>query len=195
MPESAPPVLGVRERGTILDGWNLVREYDVESGPDGRRSVREVVHRPDIAVVLPFSRRQGTATLVAQGRLAAHLAGWTRPLLEAPSGRIDAGETPEQAGLRELREETGLVASRLQPRGSFFLHPALSTERAHLFTCDLDYCLLGREAPQNDDMLGQPEVVEVALSTLSECCEGDVLVDAKTVLLSQRLQISMPYLF
>lgn len=195
MPDGAPPALVLHECRTLLDSWNVVYQYDVENTSDGRHAVREVVQRPDIAVVLPFSRRKGTATFVSQARLAAHLAGWTRPLLEAPSGRIDAGETPEEAGLRELHEETGLVVSGLQPWGSLFLHPALSVERAHLFTCDLDHCLVRRDVPQTGDMLGPSEVVEIGLRTMSDGCDSGIVMDAKTVLLLQRLEITMPQLF
>lgn len=195
MHESSSPGLVVSERRIILDSWNFVCEYKVENTSSGCHCVREVVHRPDISVVLPFSECRGTVTLIAQDRVAAHLAGHARPLIEAASGRIDVGETPEQAGLRELREETGLVVSELQPRGCIFLHPALSVERAHLFTCDLDRCLLGHDEAQNDDMFGSSKLLEIQLSTMADWCEDGLLIDAKTVLLLQRLQISLPYLF
>lgn len=195
MPDPPPPGVVLREQRTLLGGWTVVREYDVENLADGRHSLREVVHRPDIAVVLPFSRCRGTATLVAQDRAAAHVAGWTRPLLEAPSGQIDVNETPEQAARRELREETGLVASKLECCGSLFLHPALTVERAFLFVCDLDSCLLWQDDPVHDDLLGRPEIVEVALPIIKNAPETGLVVDAKTILLSQYLRITMPHLF
>jgi 8-oxo-dGTP pyrophosphatase MutT (NUDIX family) len=53
--------------------------------------------------------------------------------LELPSGKLEDGETPEQAAARELAEECGLSASQLRELGTFWAAPAYSTELIHVF--------------------------------------------------------------
>jgi ADP-ribose pyrophosphatase len=59
--------------------------------------------------------------------------GAPEPTLELPSGKLEAGEAIEEAAARELAEECGLNAARLRPLGSFWVVPAYSTERCHVF--------------------------------------------------------------
>jgi ADP-ribose pyrophosphatase len=53
--------------------------------------------------------------------------------LEIPGGVIDAGETPEHAALRELREETGYEAERVEPLVVVEPNPAMQDNRFHAF--------------------------------------------------------------
>ncbi len=53
--------------------------------------------------------------------------------LELPSGKIEPGEMPDQAAVRELAEECGLAAAESAYLGSFWVVPAYSTERCHVF--------------------------------------------------------------
>ena len=55
----------------------------------------------------------------------------------AVGGRFEAGESPEQCALREVREETGLTLASWQYRGVVtFISDQYETERMHLFTSD-----------------------------------------------------------
>ena len=56
-----------------------------------------------------------------------------RSLLEIPGGMIDPGETPREAARRELEEETGFRAGRLQALGWYYPSPHLARHRGHLF--------------------------------------------------------------
>jgi ADP-ribose pyrophosphatase len=53
--------------------------------------------------------------------------------LELPSGKLEPGEAPADAAARELAEECGLAAASLRHVGSFWVVPAYSTERSHVF--------------------------------------------------------------
>jgi 8-oxo-dGTP pyrophosphatase MutT (NUDIX family) len=81
--------------------WISLDLVDVEQ-PDGRRYEQHVVRmaRPVAATVLTDSA--GRALLMWRHRHVTDTWGW-----EIPSGRIEEGETPDQAAARETEEETG----------------------------------------------------------------------------------------
>jgi ADP-ribose pyrophosphatase len=71
---------------------------------------------------------EGNVLLVRQFRLPAG-----ESLLEVPAGGVDEGEGIEPAALRELREETGFRAERLERLTGFFVSPGYCTEFIHVF--------------------------------------------------------------
>jgi 8-oxo-dGDP phosphatase len=92
----------VHGRRTIYDSpWLSLDLVDVEQ-PDGNRYEQHVVRmaRPVAATVMTDG--EGRALLMWRHRHVTGTWGW-----EIPSGRIEAGETPEQAAAREAEEETG----------------------------------------------------------------------------------------
>ena len=95
--------------------------------PGGRVTELEIVHHPGAACILPVLA-DGTVVLVRQWRHAG--GGW---LLEAPAGKLDAGEEPEACARRELLEETGLVAGKIVSLGSILMTPGFCDERIHLY--------------------------------------------------------------
>ena len=55
------------------------------------------------------------------------------PLLELPAGTLDREESLADAARRELAEETGYRAGRIEPAGGFWMSPGILRERMHLF--------------------------------------------------------------
>jgi ADP-ribose pyrophosphatase len=95
--------------------------------PNGRETKREYVLHPGAAAVVPV--RDSSVLLVRQNR---HAVG--ADLLEIPAGKLDvAGEEPAACADRELLEETGYRAGRLEPLGDFYASPGFTDERFHLF--------------------------------------------------------------
>ncbi len=78
-------------------------------------------------VVLPVLD-DGRVLLIKQWRAA--VGDW---VIEAPAGRIEPGETPEKAAARELEEETGFRASRLERLYSAYVSPGYSDELQYAF--------------------------------------------------------------
>ncbi len=95
--------------------------------PNDKKTTREVVEHVDCVVILPVDSN-GNILLVRQYRHAVD-----KELLELPAGSIDPGETPEQAAVRELREETGFKPGKLEGLGGFYAAPGYCTEYLHFF--------------------------------------------------------------
>lgn len=96
---------------------------------------REVIIACDAAIVLPYDPVSDHVLLVEQIRVGPLLRGAPNPwLLEPVAGMIDGHETPEQAALREVREEAGLTDVTLEKMFAFYPSPGASTD---YFNCYL----------------------------------------------------------
>jgi len=95
--------------------------------PNGHRLELEIVRHPGASAVAALSE-QGEVTLLRQYRHA--VGGY---LWEVPAGKLDPGEAPLACAARELREEAGVEAGRLEPVGSIVTCPGFCDEVIHLF--------------------------------------------------------------
>ena len=95
----------------------------------GSGEVRQIsfVDQPAVSIAVPILR-DGRILLAEQWR---PLMGET--LLECPGGKVESGESPEEALRRELSEEIGFRPGRLTPLGRFYTSVGASTERVHCF--------------------------------------------------------------
>ncbi|MEQ9261204.1 MAG: NUDIX domain-containing protein [Roseovarius sp.] len=131
----APEVLSVE---APHEGFYLTRAYTLRQPAfGGGASVplqREVFVAADAAIVLPYDPARDRLLLVEQFRMGPFGRGDPRPfVLEPVAGRVDAGETPEEAARREAREEAGLELQRLEHVSSHYCSPGCSTEFYHCF--------------------------------------------------------------
>ena len=119
------------ERSLYDSEWVRLALVDVEL-PSGRRFEHHVVRMPAAAagVVVTDPRHDGTL-LLWRHRFTTDTWGW-----EIPAGRVDVGETPEEAGIRETVEETGWRPGRLRPLTTYFPYNGVSDGRFHLFAAD-----------------------------------------------------------
>jgi ADP-ribose pyrophosphatase len=132
---------------------------------------REVVHHHGSAVILPLFD-DGTVALVRQYRHPA-----VRYLLEAPAGTLDEGERPDDGAARELQEELGLVAARMEKLSEFFVSPGFCEEKMWVF--------LATELTQGPQRLEEDEVLEVVRLPIEEALEmitSGEIQDAKTII-------------
>lgn len=111
----------------IYEGKIINLRVDTVAFPNGRTGTREVVEYPGAVAVVPVNER-GELLLVRQFR---HAVGKT--LLEIPAGKLEVGEDPLASARRELLEETGYEAERLNRLFGFFSTPGFTTEELHLF--------------------------------------------------------------
>ena len=117
---------------TLLDAGFLSMSRVHVAASDGEEFDRHVVHHPGAVVVVPVvANPEGgsDALLVRQWRVATGQA-----LLEIPAGKRDVeGEPPETTANRELEEEIGYVAGRLDKLCEFYNSPGFCDEYTHLF--------------------------------------------------------------
>jgi ADP-ribose pyrophosphatase len=151
--------------------WCAFRVDDVEL-PGGARIEYGVLEGGGFAAVVPVTRG-ADVVLVRQ---------WRQPLdaftLELPSGGVDADEEPERAARRELVEETGYRAEKLEHLASVHTSTGRSTEVCHLFRCEAVRDERGPR-PEPTEFI---RVVEVPFGEAWRMAsEGDI-VDAATVL-------------
>jgi len=103
-----------------------MRDDEVELA-NGVISHREICEHPGAVCVIPITS-DGRIVLIRQFRKPAE-----EVLIEIPAGLINKEEKLENAAIRELEEETGYKASKIEFVFSIFMSPGYSTEKLHFF--------------------------------------------------------------
>ena len=132
---------------------------------------REIVVHKGSAVVIPVFD-DGTAALVRQYR---HAAG--RHLLEICAGTLNAGEDPELGARRELEEEIGVIAGKIEKLCEFWVSPGFLTEKMHLY--------LATKLTETEQDLEEDEILTVErhpIGDLLKMVENGEIEDAKTII-------------
>lgn len=137
--------------------------------PNGSESWREIVRHNGGAGVCVV--RDGKICLVRQYRVALG-----RMTLEIPAGKLDPNEDPSICAARELTEETGLVAGRLEPLAVSAGAPGFNNEKTRIFVAS---DLSQREAMPDEGEL--VDVVWVPIPDMVEAIRAGLIEDAKTV--------------
>ncbi len=151
--------------GKVFD----IRVDEIREG--GVEYKRDIVVHPGSAVIMPVFA-DGTVGVVRQYR---HAAG--EHLLELCAGTIDKGEEPEAAAHRELREEVGVTAARLEKLTEFYVSPGFLTEKMHLF--------LAAELTEVGQALEPDEILTIerhSIPALLEMIRLGEIRDAKTII-------------
>lgn len=122
------PWRALSTRPIYVNPWLRVRE-DVAAMPDGRHTLYGVVTTgTGLAVgMLPFLDAD-TVVLVGQYRYITRRFSW-----EIPTGAVAPGESLLDAAQRELAEEAGYRAARLEPLGVFETSKSVLEETAHVY--------------------------------------------------------------
>lgn len=149
-----------------------VFDVTVDTIREGEKTYeREVVHHPGSAVIVPIFD-DGTIAFVRQYRHPA-----VRYLLEAPAGTLNRGEVPEEGAARELEEELGFVAGRLEKLSEFFVSPGFCEEKMWVY--------LATELTETAQQLEDDEILNVIRipfsQALSMITTGEI-EDAKTII-------------
>jgi ADP-ribose pyrophosphatase len=137
---------------------------------NGRVVEKEIVeHRPSVGIVAVAG---DSIIMVSQYRRAPD-----KTLLEIPAGKIEEGETPEQAALREMDEEIGYTG-KLRPFLKWYLAPGYDTELMYLFVAT-DLRKITKRRVMDDDENIVVRKVKLA-AAVRKCFNGEI-EDAKTI--------------
>ena len=158
----------------VHQGHIVSFHIDTFTDPTGERFDRDVVRHPGAASVVPL-HDDGTVTMVRQFRAALG-----RDLLEIPAGKIDVvGESPEATIRRELVEEVGLIAEKVEPLIDLNQSPGFCDEVNHI------YVATGL-SPTDRSVQGIEEIYmtveRIRLTDVPGLIAAGELTDAKTVI-------------
>lgn len=145
--------------------------------PDGESFEREVVHHPGAVAVVPVVDEGSAVLLVRQYRAAVDAL-----VLEIPAGvRDKGGEPPEGTARRELAEEVGMRAGRMQRLGAFHNSPGFCDEVVHLYLAlDLEPCEGGVDRQGIEE--AHLTVEKVSLDEVPAMVVDGRITDAKTII-------------
>lgn len=165
-----------------FQGKILNVRVDTVKLPDGKTADREIVEHSGGVTIIPVTDG-GEIILVKQFRKAAD-----QVLLELPAGKLEPGEEPENCADRELEEETGYRAQKLEKLFSFYTTPGYSDEILHLYLAD--------ELVESSTSLDDGEFIEIKKikeDEIDSYINQGKIKDAKTIIGLQLLQAGNCY--
>ncbi len=152
--------------------------------PSGRTVRREVVRHPGAVLIVPVLP-DGRIVLIRNFRVA--LEDW---LWELPAGTLGRDEPPRDCAARELIEETGYRAGRIDPLADFLTSPGLGDETMHSFLAT-ELVHIGQDLEDDESIEVRPVPASEALAMI----DRGLLRDAKSMLallLAQRRGLLPP---
>jgi ADP-ribose pyrophosphatase len=105
--------------------FRVVRE--TTAAPSGKTKTRELIRHPGACVIVPLLN-DGRICLIRNWRIAVN-----QTLIELPAGTLEPPEPPEKTAYRELIEETGYRAVKIELLHAFYLSPGILDEKMHLY--------------------------------------------------------------
>lgn len=154
----------------IYSGKVITLNIDTVTLPNGVTIDLEIVRHPGAAAVVPL-KDNGIVVLIKQFR---HAAGGF--IYEIPAGKLHPGEDPKDCAARELEEEIGYRAGKLELLSSIFTAPGFTDEVIHVYRAT--GLTKGRQHLDRDEVL---EIVEVSLREAIEMIRVGTIRDAKTM--------------
>jgi len=164
----------VEQRRTVHSGAKFDFDEVTLVGRSGQRVLRQMIRHPGAAVIVPLLAG-ACGPEVVMIRNQRFTVG--RELWEFPAGTLEPPEPPEQCAARELEEEAGYRAGRLEHLGSFLTTPGMTDELMHAYLAK-DLAAAGQRLMEDEEI--RVEVVPVS-KALAMIDRGE-LVDAKSML-------------
>ena len=158
---------------TIYDGKVVTLRIDEIVLDNGDTKHREIVTHAPCIVIVPYFEKEGNFLMIEQFRDPVRKSLW-----EFPAGMVKGNETPEITANRELQEETGYVAKKLDIIGQYYTSPGFTDELHHL-------CLardLVQKYNQIQDTNEVSRMFKVSRKTLFEKIKQGEILDGKTIL-------------
>jgi ADP-ribose pyrophosphatase len=155
----------------LYEGKVINLKVDDVSLPNGKQSKRELIEHPGAVAIIAVTDEQ-KIIMVEQYRKALE-----RSLVEIPAGKLEPGESPETTAMRELEEETGYSAQKLEKLISFSTSPGFADEVVHLFLAVGLHKAVNGAVTDDDEFV---ELMEVSVADAEEMIRSEQIYDAKT---------------
>lgn len=154
----------------LYEGKIINLRVDTVELPDKKYSKREIVEHPGSVGIIAII--DDSLLMVRQFRKAVE-----KNLLEIPAGKMEINEEPRETALRELHEETGYRAERIEYLCEFYTSPGFTDEKIYLF--------LASDLVQEDLEVETNEYIElekIKIDELMEMVEKGEITDSKTII-------------
>ncbi|WP_143314307.1 NUDIX hydrolase [Clostridium sp. HBUAS56017] len=158
------------DKKEVFRGDFLVVEKLKVRLPDGNEGNRDVVRHPGAVALLAFLDSE-TILLVEQFRMALN-----KTLLEIPAGKLEKGENPVECAHRELEEETGYKARKMEYLGTIATGAGFTDEKIHIYKAS--ELFQGIKGGDDDEFI---EVVPYKLQDVRVLIKEGKIIDAKTI--------------
>jgi len=159
------------EKQIVFKGKKVQVEVDRVENEENQREVRfEVVVHPGAVVVLPVMD-DGRVLMIRNHRYSVH-----QVLIELPAGTLEKGEDPMNCAGRELLEETGYLAGKIQRIGAFFSSPGILSEKLYAFAA---YHLEKKSTALEEDE--EIEIMPILFDDALKMIDTAEIMDAKTI--------------
>ncbi len=164
--------MNTRDHAILFTGLVVdIEQFQVKIGEKGWHTY-QIVRHPGGAAVLPL-HDDGTVTLIRQLRPAVDAF-----MIEAPAGRLDPHEEPAACAMRELGEEAGLVAQKMEPLGILHTTPGFCDEIIHLFLAT-GLSAITATPEEYEDI----ELLRIPLAEAMQMAKDGLICDGKTIAL------------
>ncbi|HZK33534.1 MAG TPA: NUDIX hydrolase [Tissierellaceae bacterium] len=155
----------------LYEGKLLNLRIDTVELPDKKYSKREIIEHPGAVAILPITE-DNCIILVQQYRKAVE-----RALLELPAGKLELNEEPGETAIRELKEETGISADKMEYLMEFYSSPGFTDEKIYLFVAeDLK---LGEAKPDSGEFV---KTKKIHIDELVKMVSRGEILDSKTII-------------
>jgi ADP-ribose pyrophosphatase len=161
----------IRKSQNIYNGPIFTLRQDHVTLPNGRPMKIDVIEHNNAVTIIPMDEN-GNIWFVRQYRHPTK-----QELLELPAGVIEPNESPETSANREIREEIGMRANKLEKVGGFYLAPGYSTEYMHIF---LATALSPAPLPGDEDEF--ISIQKIKADEALKMAEGGEFIDAKSLI-------------
>lgn len=164
----------------VYEGRLLKIDRDRVKLPNGRETTLEMIRHPGASAIVPFVTADDIL-LIRQFRYAT--GGF---IYEVPAGTLDPGEDPEACARREVEEESGHRAGRLEKLASIYTTPGFTDEIIHLYAA-FDLTPVGQNLDHDEVMTVERMPLAEAIARITR---GEI-VDAKSIcalLLAERVR-------
>ena len=125
----------------LADGYRPYQRYKLTLKPaDGApvEQTRDILRGGKVVAVLPVDLARDEIVLIRQFRLPAQLATGKGDMIEIVAGRVETGEPPAVAALRECAEEIGVAPQKLVELFSFLTTPGITDEEVIVYLAAVD---------------------------------------------------------